>query len=91
MSRKVIVLGDKTSHDGEVISASGEGRYTIDGIPVACVGDKVSCPKKGHGPETIIEGDPNATLDGKPIALEGCKTSCGAVLISKGQSRTTHG
>jgi uncharacterized Zn-binding protein involved in type VI secretion len=88
--RKVIVLGDKTSHGGEVISASGEGRYTIDGIPVACVGDKVSCPIKGHGPETIIEGDEYSTLDGKPIALEGCKVSCGAVLISEGQSRTTH-
>jgi uncharacterized Zn-binding protein involved in type VI secretion len=89
--RKVIVLGDLTSHGGEVISASGEGRYTIDGIPVACVGDKVSCPKKGHGPETIISGDENATLDGKAIAIEGLsKTSCGAELISKGQSRTTH-
>jgi uncharacterized Zn-binding protein involved in type VI secretion len=88
--RKVIVLGDKTSHDGEVISASGEGRYTIDGIPVACVGDRVSCPKKGHNNCVIIEGDEYSTLDGKPIVLEGCKCSCGAVLISEGQSRITH-
>jgi uncharacterized Zn-binding protein involved in type VI secretion len=91
MTRKIILLGDKTSHGGEVVSAWGAGRYTIDGIPVACVGDKVTCPQKGHSGSTIVEGDPDSTLDGKSIAREGDKCSCGATLISKGQSRSTHG
>ena len=44
MSRNFIVLGDTTTHGGTVITAWGEGRWTIDGKPVACVGDKVICP-----------------------------------------------
>jgi len=93
MPKKIIVLGDRTSHGGTVITAKGTGRNTIDGIPVACVGDKVSCPKKGHGGAYIIQGakEPESTLDGVPIAREGDKTSCGATPISKGQSRSTHG
>ena len=94
MSRKFIVLGDLTSHGGTVISASGAGRMVIDGIPVACVGDMVVCPKKGcRGTFPIIQGasGPDTILDGKAIAREGDVTACGAVLISAGQARATHG
>jgi len=94
MSRKFIVLGDLTSHGGTVISASGAGRMVIDGIPVACVGDMVACPKKGcESTFPIIQGasGPDTTLDGKPVAREGDMTACGAVLISAGQARATHG
>jgi uncharacterized Zn-binding protein involved in type VI secretion len=38
-----IVLGDRTSHGGTVISA--DPAWTIDEQPVARVGDKVSCPR----------------------------------------------
>ncbi|MDR0702167.1 MAG: PAAR domain-containing protein, partial [Azoarcus sp.] len=41
--RKFIVLGDTTSHGGTVITANS--RMTIDGKPVACVGDLVVCPR----------------------------------------------
>lgn len=41
--RALVRLGDKTTHGGEVISASGSVMY---GKPIALVGDKVSCPKK---------------------------------------------
>lgn len=50
MSRPIIVLGDKTDHDGTVIGASTT--TDIDGKGVARVGDKVICPK--HGPSPII-------------------------------------
>jgi hypothetical protein len=47
------------------------------------VGDKVTCPKKGHGGVTIIAtGDPTFIMDGRPVARHGDKTACGATLIS---------
>ena len=78
--RKVIRLGDSTSHGGKVVEACGW--FTVGGIPVARMGDKCTCSKKGHNNCVIVEGDPNWVIDGRPVALEGHKTSCGAVLIS---------
>ena len=78
--RKIIRLGDSTSHGGKVVSATNH--MIVGGIPVARMGDRCTCPKKGHNNCVIAEGDPNWTVDGIPVALEGHKTSCGAVLIS---------
>lgn len=80
MAQAFIVLGDRTSHGGTVIEASG---HTSTGdLAVARLGDKVSCPKKGHGTCPIISGDPTVIIDGKPVARAGDKTACGAVLIA---------
>ncbi|MBX3620010.1 MAG: PAAR domain-containing protein [Rhizobacter sp.] len=76
----MIVLGDKTDHGGEVIEASGV--TDTHGKRIARVGDKVSCPKKGHGTTEIVTGDLTMVIDGKAVAYHGCKTSCGATLIS---------
>ena len=78
--RRVIRLGDRTSHGGYVVSATS--RVTVMGIDVARLGDQCTCPKKDHNNCYIVEGDPNWTIDGVPVALEGHKLSCGAVLIS---------
>ncbi|AZN35136.1 PAAR domain-containing protein [Iodobacter ciconiae] len=78
--KRVIRLGDQTSHGGVVVSAASTSN--MFGKPVALLGDKVSCPIPGHGVCPIIEGDPSWNVGGKPVALEGHKTSCGAVLIS---------
>ncbi len=78
--QKIIRLGDSTSHGGKVVSATSH--VTVAGIPVARLGDKCTCPKRGHNNCVIVEGDPNWTIDGIPVALEGHKISCGAVLIS---------
>jgi uncharacterized Zn-binding protein involved in type VI secretion len=78
--RKIIRLGDSTSHGGKVVSASSH--MTVGGIPVARLGDKCTCPKRGHNNCVIVEGDTNWTIDDIPVALEGHKISCGAVLIS---------
>ena len=84
MSKPFIRLGDKTSHGGSVIEASGQ---TDSGnIKVARVGDKVSCPIRGHGTCPIVSGDFALIVDGKAVAREGDKTSCGAVLISSQQA-----
>ncbi len=81
MGRPFIVLGDKTDHGGEVIEASGV--TDTHGKRLARVGDKVTCPKKGHGsPTVIVSGDPTMIIDGQPAARHGDTTACGAVLIS---------
>ncbi|TFV99502.1 PAAR domain-containing protein [Oxalobacteraceae bacterium OM1] len=78
--RRVIRLGDPTTHGGHVVQATE--RYTMDGVPVARMGDHCTCPIPGHAGCVIVEGDPDWTIDGKPVALEGHLTSCGAALIS---------
>lgn len=75
----VIRLGDPHSHGGSVISASGA---MFDGKSVALIGDQVSCPKKGHGINAIIEGHPTWKMYGRSVAVNGCKAACGCVLIS---------
>lgn len=87
MSRPFIVLGDRSSHGGTVI----EGAPTTDagGQRIARVGDKVSCPRRGHGGMTVIvTGDPTCLIDGQPAARHGDVTACGATLLA-GQSLTT--
>jgi uncharacterized Zn-binding protein involved in type VI secretion len=81
MPKKIIRLGDPTSHGGKV-AASGAPTFTIDGIPVALLGDSCTCPIPGHGGCTVAEGDPEHTINGIPVAYEGHKTTCGAELIS---------
>lgn len=81
MSKRVIRVGDPTSHGGKVL-ASGAPHFTVDGIAVALVGDPCVCPKKGHKNCTIVTGDAGHTIEGVPVAYEGCLTSCGATLIS---------
>jgi len=78
--RRIIRLGDSTSHGGKVVGSTSH--MTVGGLPVARLGDQCTCPKRGHNNCVIVEGDQNWTIDGIPVALEGCKLSCGAVLIS---------
>jgi len=81
MTRPFILLGDKTSHGGVVISASAS--FDCYGRGIARIGDKVTCPLKGHGSvTTIITGDSTAIIDGKPAARHGDLTACGASLIA---------
>jgi uncharacterized Zn-binding protein involved in type VI secretion len=86
MAGKLILLGDKTSHGGTVIEASGES--AVGGVRIARLGDKVACPLTGHGVCPIVTGDMTMMIDGKPAARHGDMTACGATLIS-GQGLTT--
>lgn len=76
----VIRLDDPTTHGGKVVSAGG--RTTVLGKTIARVGDRCTCPIRGHSVCVIVEGHPTITLDGIAVAFEGHKTSCGATLIS---------
>jgi uncharacterized Zn-binding protein involved in type VI secretion len=80
MSRPFIVIGDKTSHGGVVVE--GAPISDIEGKQIARVGDKVTCPRPGHGPTVIASGDPNVIIEGQPAARHGDKTACGAALIA---------
>lgn len=81
MGKSFIVVGDRTSHGGVVIQGSAES--TVDGKSMARIGDKVTCPKKGHGRVTVVaSGDATCIVDGQPAARDGDKTACGATLIS---------
>jgi uncharacterized Zn-binding protein involved in type VI secretion len=89
VTRAYIVIGDKTSHGGTVIE--GSPTTTTHGKAVARVGDKVTCPTRGHGGiTTIISCDPTCIVDGKAVARHGDKTACGATLIA-GQVVTGEG
>jgi len=79
--RKIIRLNDATSHGGKVVSVAAP-HFTVDGIAVARVGDKTSCPVHGQG--SIVEGETRHTIGGVPVAYEGHKTSCGATLLPGG-------
>lgn len=79
--KRVIRLGDPTSHGGGVV-VSAASNFVMFDKNVARIGDVCTCPVKGHNNCVIVEGDPVWTIDGKGVALEGCKTSCGAVLLS---------
>lgn len=90
MEKPFIVLGDSTDHGGKVIAGSPSS--DINGKPIARMGDKVTCPIKGHGGvTTIISGDHTNTIDGMPAARHGDKTACGATLISSQTLVTTGG
>ncbi|RJG06128.1 PAAR domain-containing protein [Noviherbaspirillum cavernae] len=85
MTQAFIVIGDSTSHGGTVVS--GAATTDTQGKRIARVGDKVTCPIKGHGGTTVIaSGDPTVIIDGSPAARHGDKTACGATLISSQSS-----
>lgn len=88
MSRAFIVLGDRTSHGGTVVGASGS--TDTHGQRIARIGDLVSCPKKGcRGLFPIVQGDASMLIDGAAAAYHGCKTACGATLIASQSVSTT--
>lgn len=86
MTRPFILIGDKTDHGGVVVE--GAPISDVGGRRIARVGDKVTCPKRGHGPTVIVSGDPNVIIGGKPAARHGDKTACGAVLIASQANST---
>ena len=79
--------GDPTDQGGAVVAVSAT-HHTVDCLPVARVGDRCSCPRRGHNNCVIVEGDPAYTVDGIPVAFEGHRTSCGARLKASAHKLT---
>jgi uncharacterized Zn-binding protein involved in type VI secretion len=76
-----IVIGDRTSHGGIVVT--GDPTCTIDGQPVARVGDKVWCPRCGRATTIATSRFPTVIDLGKPMAYDQDMTDCGAILYSR--------
>jgi uncharacterized Zn-binding protein involved in type VI secretion len=86
MPLKIITVGDKTDHGGQVIS--GSPSHDIGGKAIARLHDKVLCPQfypggKPHGMNRIITAHETLTAGGVPVAFDGCTTECGCKLIGK--------
>ena len=77
--RGVIRLGDATSHEGKVISASDTLKAL--GKAVALDGDMTLCPKC-KGTFVITVNDSDRAHHGKRVAHDNDKAACGAKLIS---------
>ncbi len=80
MSLPLIVMGDRTTHGGTVITA--DITFEINGKNVARIGDLTVCPKcKGtfpikSGASDLVDGDGNGYARHSDI------TACGAKLLS---------
>ncbi|HZV64749.1 MAG TPA: PAAR domain-containing protein [Telluria sp.] len=77
--RGVIRLGDKTTHGGQVITASDT--FTVLGKAVALQDHMTYCPTcKGKFAINVAQGD--RKHHGKLVAYHNDETACGAMLIS---------
>lgn len=77
MSKEVITLGCPSTHNGTVITASGDVFYGFDGV--ARIGDKHSCPV--HGITTIVATPQSIYfVNNRLVAVQGAQAGCGAVL-----------
>ncbi|MGE8598258.1 MAG: PAAR domain-containing protein [Acinetobacter calcoaceticus] len=78
MATPYITIGCPTTGGGQVIS--GNNMFLIDGIAVACVGDKATCPTH-KVVATIVSGDPCMQIFGKAAARVNDSLSCGCKLL----------
>lgn len=78
---QIACVGDEhvcLRHGKNVIVEGGSS--TVDGRPVARVGDRCACGC------VIIEGWPGIVCDGRPVAFLGAKTAGGAIGICAGSA-----
>lgn len=80
MATPYITIGCPTTGGGKVIS--GNSMFLIEGIAIACVGDKATCPKH-KTVSTIVSGDPHMQIFGKSAARVNDSLSCGCKLLPK--------
>lgn len=80
MALPIVRLGDFTSHNGKVISASST--HLINGVGIARIGGRVTCPIPEHGINPIVEGMATYLIGGHMVALHGYHSACGCTLIA---------
>jgi uncharacterized Zn-binding protein involved in type VI secretion len=90
MSRAIALIGDKSDHGGVIIT--GDPFATVNGIPVARVGDLHACPQYNgdtpHAVKPIILtgcGSTRGFVKGRIMAIAFDKTGCGATLLPSQQ------
>lgn len=80
MASPYITIDCPTTGGGQVIS--GNSLFLIDGVAIACVGDKASCPLH-KTVATIVSGDPHMQVMGKAAVRVNDSLSCGCKLLPK--------
>lgn len=66
----------KSKHPGGPI-ISGQSGFTVNGVPIAVVGDSCAC----RGTDTITSGNGSITINGKAVAVEGSSTAHGGEIV----------
>lgn len=77
VGKSIVRLGDKSTHGGTVLTASG--RCEVNGIPAAVDGDIHQCPKHGGTPMTASAKNKSG---GKALIRVGDRAACGAVITA---------
>nr|WP_174506062.1 PAAR domain-containing protein [Acinetobacter sp. Marseille-Q1620] len=80
MATPYITIGCPTTGGGVVLE--GDSSFLVEGIPIACVGHKASCPLHKII-STIVSGDQYFQVSGRPTARAGDSLSCGCKLLPK--------
>ncbi len=70
------LLGDPTSHNGVVKTASST--FVVGERRIALIGDIVSCPT--HGDNPITESGEGYSENGRKLAVHGCRSQCGSII-----------
>lgn len=80
MPKANILLGDKLTSGGEVISATSTVK--INGLTAARLHDIVICPLPGHGINRIVGGEPGFTSENAQLVFDGALCACGCRVIA---------
>lgn len=80
MGKKIALVGDPSSHGGQIISSNQDGKFDVGGTVVAVNGANHSCPIFGHGITPITAITVKSPCNGKQIVTEGATAGCGAVI-----------
>ncbi|MFG6654888.1 PAAR domain-containing protein [Scandinavium sp. M-37] len=80
MPKANILLGDKLTSGGSVISATSTVK--INGVVAARLNDIVSCPLEGHGINRIVGGEPGFTSEKIELAFDNALCACGCRVIA---------
>jgi uncharacterized Zn-binding protein involved in type VI secretion len=80
MSKANILLGDKLTSGGSVISATSTVK--INGIFAARLNDIVSCPLEGHGINRIVGVEPGFISENVQLAFDNALCACGCRVIA---------
>jgi len=78
--KRIALLGDRSSHQGTIITTNQDGRFKVSGNEVAVNGALHSCPLPGHGITQITAVTVISFCNGKLILTKGAVAGCGAVI-----------
>lgn len=79
-NKRVCRLGDKSSHGGTIITATGP---VFGGKPVALEGDLHKCANGKHGTCRLVSSSQNYyTWNNRRVIVEGDTATCGAIMLA---------